>query len=278
MMNTLKTTFLLTLMTLFVMWIGARFGGPQGMAIALVLAAAMNLATYWYSDKLVLAMYHARDPKSTEHIVVDLVNNLAHQAQLPKPTVKVIDTSMPNAFATGRNPQHAVVAVTTGLLTMLNKEELAAVLAHELSHVKHRDILIGSIAATMAGAIVMITRLAFFFGGGRDRDNLAVSLAMMILAPIAALLIQMAISRSREFAADRGAAQLTGNPHALIQALTKLHQQAAKRPLAASGQQNATAHLFIVNPFKAGNLLSLFSTHPSLEQRVANLQQLSTSS
>lgn len=274
MWNALKTFMLLTAMTMLLMLIGARLGGNQGMILAFGLAVLLNFSSYWFSDKIVLAMYKARDPQPREQAVVDLVEELAQRADLPVPKVKVIDTTMCNAFATGRNPQHAVVAVTTGILGILNREELAAVLAHELSHVRHRDILIGAVAATMAGAIAMLGRLAFFFGGGRDRDNILVSLVMMILAPIAALLIQMAISRSREFEADRGSARLTKDPEALVRALEKLHQQAGRHPVLATGQQSATAHLFIVNPFKAGWLTSLFSTHPSLEQRVANLRDM----
>lgn len=270
MKNIFKTTALLVVMTLLLMGIGELVGGPRGMMFALMLAVVINFASYWFSDSIVLAMYKARDPQGAELAVETTVNDLAKQAGLPMPRVKIIDTNMPNAFATGRNPNHAVVAVTTGLLHMLNKEELIGVLAHELSHVRNRDILIGAIAATMAGAISMIARLAFFFGGDRDRNPIA-GLALMIVAPIAAMLIQMAVSRSREYAADRSAGLLTGRPQDLIAALEKLHNSATRHPIAADAQGNATAHLFIVNPFKSGGLASLFSTHPSLEQRKANL-------
>jgi len=233
----------------------------------------LNLVSYWYSDKIVLSMYHARDPQPEERRVVVIVQNLATQANLPQPRIKVIDTPVPNAFATGRNPQHAVVAVTTGILQALDDRELAAVLAHELSHVLHRDILIGAVAATLAGAITFIARITFFFGGSRDRNALGM-LAMLILAPIAAMLIQLAISRSREFAADRGSGLLTNRPLDLAAALEKIQASVKQRPLPATAGTNNTAHLFIVNPFRAGGIASLFSTHPSMEQRVRRLQAL----
>lgn len=274
MRNILKTFLLLLAMTALFMLVGQWVGGNNGMLVGLGLAAIMNFVSYWFSDKIVLTMYRARDPKADERRAVVLVQNLAMQANLPMPKVKIIDTQVPNAFATGRNPVHAVVAVTSGILDVLDDRELTAVLAHELSHVRNRDILIGAIAATMAGAITMLARMAYFFGGSRDRDNAAGMLVLMILAPIAAFLIQMAISRSREFAADRGAGLLTHRPQDLVTALKKLTYAAKVKPLEATPSGNITAHLFIVNPFKAGGLASLFSTHPTLEQRAERLQAL----
>jgi heat shock protein HtpX len=232
------------------------------------------VGSYWFSDKIVLAMYRARDPQPSERRVVALVENLATQANLPTPRVKMLDLDVPNAFATGRNPRHAVVAVTTGLAGILNDRELSAVLAHELTHVRNRDILISAVAATMAGAISMVSRTALWFGGGRDRDNALTGIVLLIVAPIAAFLIQMAMSRSREFAADRGAGLLTNRPMDLVSALEKLTASAARQPLVATPNGNVTAHLFIVNPFKAGGFASLFSTHPNLEQRAERLRAL----
>ncbi len=274
MRNLFKTFFLLLLMTGLFMLLGNWLGGTNGMLWGFVFAALMNLGSYWFSDKIVLAMYRARDPFPTERRIVALVENLATQANLPMPKVKVIEMDVPNAFATGRDPKHAVVAVTTGIVNILNDHELTAVLAHELSHVKNRDILIGALAATMAGAITMIARMALWFGGGRDRDNALAGLALMILAPIAAFLIQMAISRSREYAADRGAGILTNRPMDLVGALEKLHMSVERRPLEATPSGNVTAHLFIVNPFKASGFATLFSTHPNLEQRAERLRAL----
>ncbi|MBN1595062.1 zinc metalloprotease HtpX [candidate division FCPU426 bacterium] len=273
MKNIFKTFLLLLGMTLLFLWIGNRVGGTNGMMVALLVAVVFNFGSYWFSDKIVLAMYRARDPKPREQRVVALVGGLAEQAGLPVPAVKIIDESVPNAFATGRNPHHAVVAVTTGILAILNERELAAVLAHELTHVRNRDILIGAVAATMAGAIVMLARLAFFFGGSRDR-NLFSMLIMLILAPVAAMLIQMAISRSREYAADRGAGLLTRRPADLVSALEKLHAVVKRQPMPAPAGADVTAHLFIVNPFTLRGLASLFSTHPSLEQRAERLLAL----
>lgn len=274
MRNLFKTFVLLLAMTLLLMLIGEWIGGQRGMMTAFVLAAVMNLGTYWFSDKIVLAMYGARDPRPDERRVVALVAGLANQAGLPSPRVKVMDTQLPNAFATGRNPQHAVVAVTTGILEALNDRELTAVLAHELTHVKNRDILIGAIAATLAGAISMIARMAFWFGGDRDNRNVLGGVLMLILAPLAAFMIQMAVSRSREFAADRGAAEITRHPMDLVAALKKIHAAVKFQPMPQTASGNATAHLFIVNPFKLSGLASLFSTHPSLEQRAERLQAL----
>lgn len=273
MLNMFKTFLLLLGMTLLLMWIGNRLGGTTGMMVALAVAILFNFGSYWFSDKIVLSLYRARDPKPKERKVVELVAQLADQAQLPRPRVKIVDEQVPNAFATGRNPQHAVVAVTTGILGVLNEQELSAVLAHELSHVKNRDILISAVAATLAAAIVMLARFSFLFGGDRGR-NLVAMLAMMILAPLAAMLIQMAISRSREYAADRGAGILTRRPADLIAALQKLQTAVKRHPMPTRAGSDATAHIFIVNPFKRGGLSSLFSTHPTFEQRAERLQAL----
>ncbi len=273
MMNMFKTFLLLLGMTLLLLLIGERLGGTTGMTMALAFAVVLNFGTYWFSDKIVLRIYRARDPRPEERRAEVIVQNLAARANLPRPRVKVMDLPVPNAFATGRNPQHAVVAVTTGILGALNDEELTAVLAHELSHVKNRDILIGAIAATLAGAITLMARLAFWFGGGRDR-NLVAMLAMLILGPLAAILIQMAVSRSREFAADRGAGILTNRPQDLSRALEKLQAAAKRQPLSEGAGSSATAHLFIVNPFKMSGLANLFSTHPTLEQRRERLEAL----
>ncbi|MEW6516975.1 MAG: zinc metalloprotease HtpX [candidate division FCPU426 bacterium] len=273
MKNLFKTFLLLLAMTLLLMFIGDRLGGQQGMMVALGFAVLLNFGSYWFSDKIVLAMYRARDPQPAERRAEMIVRNLTTQANLPMPRVKVIDTEVPNAFATGRNPHHAVVAVTTGILNILNDSELSAVLAHELTHVKNRDILIGAIAATLAGAITMLARISFWFGGSRDR-NAAGALITLLLAPIAAMLIQLAVSRSREYAADRGAGQLTNRPLDLVKALEKLHLAVRQRPLAETAGSQATAHLFIVNPFKLSGLANLFSTHPTLEQRRERLEAL----
>ena len=273
MKNMFKTFLLLFALTILLMLMGQIIGGSRGMLIGLFIALVLNWGSYWFSDRIVLAMYKAREPQGKEKKVIDLVKALLPAANLPMPRVKVVDMPVPNAFATGRNPQHAVVAVTTGILEILNDQELSAVLAHELSHIKNRDILIGTIAATLAGAITMLARFAFFFGGDRDRNILA-TLAMLILAPLAAFLIQMAVSRSREYAADRTAGLITKRPLDLVKALEKLQLAVKKKSLPATTSSNATAHLFIINPFKGKNFASLFSTHPSLEQRSMRLQAL----
>jgi heat shock protein HtpX len=276
MWNVFKTVFLLIALTALLMLVGEWLGGPRGMAYGLIAALVMNFVSYWFSDKIVLGMYRARDPRPEERRVGVLLQNLATQADLPMPAVKVIDTPLPNAFATGRNPRHAVVAVTTGILECLNDRELTAVLSHELSHVRNRDILIGAVAATLAGAITFLARMAMFFGGGgsdRDRGGLS-ALLLLILAPIAALLIQMAVSRSREYAADRSGGLLTHRPLDLLSALEKLQAAAAQHPATATPATANTAHLFIVNPFKGGGWTALFSTHPSFEQRAARLRAL----
>lgn len=275
-MNALKTTMLMALMTVLLVLIGRALGGSNGMIIAFGFAIIMNFGSYWFSDKIVLSMYRAQQvTESQAPELYSMVHQLSSKAGLPMPKVYVIPTSTPNAFATGRNPKHAAVAVTDGIMRMLSREELSAVLSHELAHVKHRDILIGSIAATIAGAISMIAHMAHFamiFGGGRgDRNNALGSLAMLIVAPIAAMLIQMAISRSREYAADAEGAKIHGMPHDLATALKKIHDGVQRRPMKANP---ATAHMFIMNPLSRKGLANLFSTHPPVEERVKRLQNM----
>jgi len=280
MSNTLKTTFLLALLTGIILAIGEYFGGPNGLVIAFLFAVVMNFGSYWFSDKIVLAMYRAK-PISLQDApqLYEVVQNLAVKAQIPMPRVFIIESEALNAFATGRNPNHAAVAVTTGLLRTMNRDELEGVLAHELSHVRHRDILIGSIAATLAGVIMMVAdmaRWAAIFGGfNRDEreggGGLVGTLALVLFAPIAAMLIQMAISRSREYEADAGAARITHNPLALAAALEKLGYAAGRIPLEANAQ---TAHMFIVNPLTGGGLANWFSTHPPLEERIKRLRSM----
>ncbi|HSO72850.1 MAG TPA: zinc metalloprotease HtpX [Thermodesulfobacteriota bacterium] len=283
--NTLKTTFLLALMTVLIILIGRAFGGQQGMVMAFILAGVMNLGSYWFSDRIVLAMYRAQEISPQEHPGIhQIVAELAQNAGIPKPRVYLIEDDSPNAFATGRNPQHAVVAVTTGVMRILSREELRGVLAHELGHVKNRDILIGSIAATMAGAIMMIANMARFaaiFGGGRSSNEeggggggIIGMLVLTIVAPIAAMLIQMAISRSREYLADASGAQFSHNPLSLASALEKLQRASQQIPLADA--KPATAHMFIVNPLSGRSLMNLFSTHPPIEERIARLRGMRT--
>jgi heat shock protein HtpX len=270
--NTFKTALLLTGLTLFLVFVGQALGGERGMAMALGIAVVMNFVSYFFSDKIAIMTSGAR-PVSREQLprIYDIVERLTQKANLPMPKLYVIPTQSPNAFATGRNPQHASVAVTEGILNLLTDDELEGVLAHELGHVRNRDILISSVAATLAGAITMLSRMAFFFGGSRDdRDrggNAFVALAMMILAPIAAMLIQLAVSRSREYAADATGAHVTGNPYALASALRKLELGSRQIPMAASP---STAHLFIVKPL-LGGFGNLFSTHPPIAERIARL-------
>lgn len=271
-MNTIKTVLLMGLMTALFLWVGDRYGGQQGMIMALVLAAGMNLGSYWFSDKIVLAMYHAQQvDEQTAPGLYRLVANLAQRDNLPMPKVYIIPDESPNAFATGRNAQHAVVAVTAGILRLLNDDELGGVIAHELSHVAHHDILISAIAATMAGALMVMVRIFAFFGGGRDRRGGLEMLAMLIIGPIAAMLIQMAISRSREYEADAGGAHLSGNPMSLANALRKLERGSEAIPMDA---QPATAHMFIVNPLSGRSMMGVFSTHPPLEERIARLERM----
>src|SRR5579863_9759650 len=275
--NTFKTAFLLTLLTLLLMFIGRLLGGPNGMLLALMLAAALNFVSYFFSDKLALAMYHAQ-PVTREELprAYQIVERLTHKIGIPMPKIYVIPTESPNAFATGRNPNHASVAVTHGILGLLNDEELEGVLAHELGHVNNRDILISSVAATIAGAITMLAsmgRFAMIFGGygGGDRDRRGGGLSallMLIVAPIAASLIQLAVSRSREYQADATGAKYTGNPYALASALQKLDAYSRRVPMQASP---STAHLFIIQPLLGMNFGSLFSTHPPIAKRIERL-------
>src|SRR5262249_33670940 len=280
-MNGLKTAFLVGIMTALILGIGHIFGGRQGMVIAFVIAGVVNFASYWFSDRIVLAMYRAQ-PVDREQApeLYDTLRDLTMKANLPMPKLYIIPTEAPNAFATGRDPEHAAVAVTQGILRLLNREELQGVLAHELSHVTNRDILISSVAATLAGAIIMIARIAQFslyFGGGLGsrNDNRGGNpiglLAMMILAPIAATFIQLAISRSREYSADETGARMAGHAAGLASALQKLQYANKRIPM---GANPATAHLFIVKPFSGQTLMELFSTHPPLEKRIERLHQL----
>jgi heat shock protein HtpX len=279
-MNTIKTTLLLGGLTGLLMLIGGYFGGQQGMVIAFIVALVMNFGSYWFSDKIVLRMYRAQEvsPSQAPELFT-LVRNLTLQANLPMPKVYVIPEDTPNAFATGRDENHAVVAVTEGLLRILNREELAGVIAHELAHIKNKDMLISSIAATLAGAIVMLANMAqwaaIFGGGDRDRDDegggIVGLIAMAILAPLAATIIQMAISRSREYLADAGGAQISGKPYGLAGALEKLSRAAVAAPMDANP---STAHMFIVNPLSGRSLMNLFSTHPPIEERVARLRTM----
>jgi heat shock protein HtpX len=275
--NTLKTAFFLTLLTLLLMFIGRAFGGQNGMLLALAFAAVMNFVSYFYSDKIALAMYRAQ-PVTREELprAYAAVERLTQKIGIPMPKIYVIPSESPNAFATGRNPQHASVAVTQGILNLLNDEELEGVLAHELGHVNNRDILISSVAATVAGAITMLAsmgRFAMIFGGmGGDRDENRGgglgALFMLILAPIAASLIQLAVSRSREYQADATGAHFTGNPYALASALAKLDAYSRRLPMQATP---STAHLFIIQPVLGMNLGSLFSTHPPIAKRIERL-------
>jgi heat shock protein HtpX len=269
-MNTIKTALLLGVLSALLMIIGEAIGGGQGLMFGFFFAAAMNFGSYWFSDKIVLSMYSAREvgPDNRLHQVVQ---RLAARAGLPMPRVYIIPQPSPNAFATGRNPQHAAVAATEGILQILDDRELEGVLAHELAHVKHRDILISSVAATLAAAVMMISRFAMFFGGSRDDregQNPVALLATIILAPIAAMLIQAAISRSREFDADAGGAAIAGGPYGLVSALKKIEAASQVVPLDANP---ATAHMFIIKPLSLSGMLSLFSTHPPTEQRIQAL-------
>jgi len=275
--NTFKTAFLLTALTLLLMWFGRVFAGEQGMIIALLIAAVMNFVSYFFSDKIALATYRAQ-AVTREQLprVYQVVERLTQKAGLPMPKIYVIPTESPNAFATGRNPKHASLAVTQGILNLLNDEELEGVLAHELGHVNNRDILISSIAATIAGAITYLGqmgRFAMIFGGmsGEREDRRGGGLGaliMLILAPIAAMLIQLAVSRSREYHADETGAQLTGNPYALASALAKLDAYSKRLPMVASP---STAHLFIIQPLLGVNVGNLFSTHPPIAKRIERL-------
>lgn len=269
--NALRTAALMAALIVLFALIGQALGGQQGLIIAFVVAVAMNFGSYWFSDKIVLRMYRATEVgRADAPELHDMVDRLRQRAKLPMPRLYVIPSNQPNAFATGRNPDHSAVAVTNGIVRMLSKDELEGVIAHELAHVKHRDILTSSIAATVAAAITLLARFALFFGGGRDRGNALSALLMLILAPIAAMLIQMAISRAREYAADRGGAEICGNPRSLASALQRLEEGARRVPMEANP---STAHMFIVNPFSGamGGIRHLFSTHPPTEERVQRL-------
>ena len=279
MSNRLRTTFLLAAMTVFLVFLGNLLGGRQGMVFALILAAGMNFFSYWFSDKMVLRMYRANEVSANEAPeLYQIVQTLAQRAGLPMPRVFLIPKDAPNAFATGRDPEHAVVAVTRGLLKIMDRDEIMGVLAHEMGHVKNRDILIGSIAATMAGAIMMIANMARWAaifgrsgqGSGDSRGMGGIGILLTsILAPFGAMVIQMAISRSREYLADATGAKFAGNPEGLARALEKLGSYSQRIPMNASP---ATAHMFIVNPLSGGSMMRLFSTHPPLEERIARLR------
>jgi len=278
MFNLLKTAVLMAAITALFMAIGAMIGGQTGMMVALLVALGMNFFSYWFSADMVLKMYNAREVD--EHSAPQFyatVRELAQRAQLPMPKVYLIQEDAPNAFATGRNPEHAAVAATTGILRALSPAELRGVMAHELAHVRHRDILISTISATMAGAISMLANFAMFFGGrdseGRPANPLA-GLLVALLAPMAAGLIQMAISRAREFEADRGGAEISGDPQALASALAKIHRYAQGIPMAAAERHPETAQMMIMNPLSGGGLRGLFSTHPSTEERIARLMAM----
>ncbi len=276
--NQIRTVLLLSVLTVLIVLFGQFMGGRQGMVIALLFAAGMNFFSYWFSDKIVLKMYGAREVDSREAPELhEIVSTLTQRAGLPMPRIYIIPKDSPNAFATGRNPEHAAVAVTEGLLKIMNREEVMGVLAHEMAHVNNRDILIGTVAATMAGAIMMLANMArwgaMFGGGGRDREggggNALAMIAMSIIAPLAAMIIQMAISRSREYLADATGARFAQSPEGLARALEKLQAYSQKIPMNASP---STAHMFIVNPLSGRSLMALFSTHPPVEERIARLR------
>lgn len=278
MFNMLKTAVLMAAITALFMALGSVLGGRQGMAIALVVALGMNFFSYWFSDKLVLKMYRAQEVDETSAPqFYRMVRELSARAELPMPKVYLINEDAPNAFATGRNPANAAVAATTGILRVLSERELRGVMAHELAHVKHRDILISTISATMAGAISMLANFAMFFGGrdseGRPSNPIA-SIAVMLLAPLAASLIQMAISRAREFEADRGGAEISGDPQALASALQKIQRFSQGLPMEAAERHPETAQMMIMNPLSGGGLRGLFSTHPATEERVERLMAM----
>nr|HAT8712861.1 zinc metalloprotease HtpX [Legionella jordanis] len=276
-MNNVKTFILLAALTALLLVIGNALAGKAGLIIALIFALIMNFSAYWFSDSIVLSIYNAQ-PLDTRHPVYSIVNQLAHKAQIPMPKVYVVDSAVPNAFATGRNPQHASIAVTTGLLNQLSQEELIGVLAHELSHVTHRDTLISVIAATLAGAISGIANMfmwtSMFSNSEEDRPHPFVGLLLMILAPLAAALVQMAVSRSREYEADAGGAKLCGEPLWLANALAKLEMSNQQGQFQQAEAHPTTAHLFIVNPLSGEGLTHLFATHPPIADRIQRLQEM----
>jgi len=277
-MNYLKTAVLLALLTALLVFFGGVMGGRQGAVIALLIAGVMNFVSYWYSDKIVLKMYRAREVTEAEAPgLYATVRDLTMKANMPMPKVYVMEQDTPNAFATGRNPEHAAVAVTSGIMKLLNREELAGVLAHELAHVRNRDILISTVAATIAGAISYLSQMAYFaslFGGRDEREGSSpiALIVMMIVAPLAAMVVQMAISRSREYGADAGGANISGNPMYLANALRKLDYYNKRIPMAVPNQ--ATAHMFIVSPLSGGGMMKLFSTHPPIEDRIKRLEAM----
>ncbi|NMF88006.1 zinc metalloprotease HtpX [Aromatoleum petrolei] len=275
--NWLKTSILMAGIVALFGAVGGMLGGKQGMLIALLFGGAMNVWAYWFSDKMVLRMYNARQVDETSSpYLYNMVRGLAQRGGLPMPKVYIIDEEQPNAFATGRNPDHAAVAATSGIIRMLSERELRGVMAHELAHVKNRDILISTISATVAGAISMLAQFGMFFGGSRDdeRPNPILSILVMILAPMAAMIIQMAISRTREFGADRGGAEISGDPEALASALAKIDAYARGIPMHAAEAHPETAQMMIMNPLSGGGLRGLFSTHPSTQERVARLREM----
>ncbi len=278
MFNWMKTTLLMAAITALFMVVGGMIGGRQGMMLALAFALAMNFFSYWFSDKMVLRMYNAQQVDETSAPqFYNMVRELSQRAGLPMPKVYLINEDAPNAFATGRNPEHAAVAATTGILRVLSDRELRGVMAHELAHVKHRDILISTISATMAGAVSALANFAMFFGGrdqnGRPANPIA-SIAVALLAPLAAAMIQMAISRAREFEADRGGAEISGDPQSLAAALDKIHRYAQGIPFETAEQHPATAQMMIMNPLSGGTIANLFSTHPATEERIARLMEM----
>lgn len=285
-MNGFRTVVLLAALTALLVWLGDMFGGRQGAIMALIFAGAMNFASYWFSDKMVIAMYRGREiGPNDDPELYGVVQDVALKARVPMPRVYAIPQETPNAFATGRNPEHAAVAVTDGIRRLLTKRELAGVLGHELAHVVHRDILVSTIAATLAGAISYLAYMAewgmMFAGiGGRDREegsSIFGLLFMMIVAPLAAMLIQMAVSRSREYGADEGGAEITHDPLALASALRKLEMGSQNIPMDVNGATaKATAHMFIVNPLTSGGIANLFSTHPPIEERIARLEKMAS--
>ncbi|MBL8442889.1 MAG: zinc metalloprotease HtpX [Zoogloeaceae bacterium] len=274
--NWMKTSILMAGIVALFGAVGAMLGGREGMLMALVFGGAMNVWAYWFSDKMVLKMYKARQVDETSSpYLYNMVRELAQRGDLPMPKVYLIDEAQPNAFATGRNPDNAAVAATTGIVRLLSERELRGVMAHELAHVKNRDILISTISATIAGAISMLAQFGMFFGGrGDERPNPILQILVMILAPLAAMVIQMAISRTREFGADRGGAEISGDPEALASALAKIESYARGIPMGTAEQHPETAQMMIMNPLSGGGLRGLFSTHPATQERIARLRAM----
>ena len=275
-MNAFKTALLMFVLTLILLFIGGTLGGRQGMTIAIGIAFALNFFSYWFSDSIVLRIYRAKPVTEAQAPeLYSMVRTLSSRAAIPMPKLYVIPQAQPNAFATGRNPAHGAVAVTTGIMDLLSREELGGVIAHELAHIRNRDVLVGTVAATIAGAVSYLSHMAqwaMIFGGRSNRGgNPLVSIIMMIVAPIAALLVQMAISRNREYGADRTGAQIAGSPRPLASALEKLHAASRRIPMQANP---ATSHMFIVNPLRGGGMMRLFSTHPPIEERLSRLRDM----